>query len=310
LYWGFYYEGIYLPYLRAFVWECNMPQLSFLGRVLLNYGTDKRCPYCNSQKTQLESRKYVVLQLRRCTDCGLRFRWPKQTLEFSENYYQRTYKQGLTTELPDKETLDRYISSGFIGSPGDHSSTINVLKGLLPKGRVLDYGCSWGYATYQLKQAGYDAVGFEISKPRAEKGRRALGVEIVDTLQKLDAMPSASFDGVYASHVLEHLPSLKEVFAFFARVLKPNGVAMVMVPNCGGTLARELGPRWGPMLNEKHTLSLDADFFQKNMPHFGFNVLTLSDPYEPSQVKAALGQTALLPAEGQELMVVALRKAG
>jgi 2-polyprenyl-3-methyl-5-hydroxy-6-metoxy-1,4-benzoquinol methylase len=287
-----------------------MPQLSFLGRVLLNYGADKRCPFCDSRKTQLASRKYFVLQLRRCTDCGLRFRWPKQTPEFSENYYQRTYNQGLTTELPDKEALDRYIASGFIGSPWDHSFTIGVLKGLLPKGRVLDYGCSWGYVTYQLKLAGYEAVGFEISKPRAGEGRRALGVEIVDTLQKLDEMPSASFDGVYSSHVLEHLLSLKEVFAFFARVLKPNGIAMVMVPNCGGKLARELGTGWGPMINEKHTLSLDADFFQKNMPQFGFHVLTLSDPYEPSQVKAALGQTGFLPAEGQELMVVARRKSG
>jgi 2-polyprenyl-3-methyl-5-hydroxy-6-metoxy-1,4-benzoquinol methylase len=251
-----------------------------------------------------------VLQLRRCTDCDLRFRWPKETPEFSENYYQGTYKQNFTTELPDKETLDRYVSSGFIGLPGDHSSTIGVLKGLLPKGRVLDYGCSWGYATYQLKLAGYEAVGFEISKPRAEEGRRALGVEIVDTLQQLDAMPSASFDGVYSSHVLEHLLSLKEVFAFFSRVLKPNGIAMVMVPNCGGKLARERGVGWGPMINEKHTLSLDADFFQKNLPQFGFHVLTLSDPYEPSQVKAALGRAGSLPAEGQELMVVAQRKSG
>jgi 2-polyprenyl-3-methyl-5-hydroxy-6-metoxy-1,4-benzoquinol methylase len=288
-----------------------MRQLSFLKRVLLNYGTDKRCPFCDSQKTQLTSRKHLVLQLRQCTDCGLRFRWPKQTPEFSENYYQRNYKQGtFTTELPDKDTLDKYIASGFIGSPGDHSSTIDVLKGLLPKGRVLDYGCSWGYVTYQLKRAGYEAVGFEISKPRAGEGRKALGVEIVDSLQKLDAMPSASFDGIYSSHVLEHLLSLKEVFAFFARVLKPHGIAMVMVPNCGGKLARELGVAWGPMINEKHTLALDADFFQKNMPQFGFHVLTLSDPYEPSQVKNALGKPGFLPAEGQELMVVAQRKSG
>ena len=121
-------------------------------------------------------------------------------------------------------------------------------------------------------------------------------------------MPDACFDGVYASHVLEHLQSLKEVFAFFARVLKPDGIAVVLVPNCGGQMARELGTRWGPMINEKHTLSLHADFFQRNMPEFGFDVLTLSEPYDSSEVKTALGQVRSLPADGEELMVVAQRK--
>jgi 2-polyprenyl-3-methyl-5-hydroxy-6-metoxy-1,4-benzoquinol methylase len=285
-----------------------MRQASFLARVLLNYGTDKRCPYCNSQMTRLDARKCIVLELRQCDNCGLRFRWPKQTTEFSEKFYQSSYKEGTyTTDLPDKETLDKYIASGFVGSPKDFSSSIGVLKGLLPQGRVLDYGCSWGYGTYQLKRAGFEAVGFEISKPRAQEGRKALGVEIVDTLQNLDEMSSASFDGIYASHVLEHLQSLREVFAFFARVLKPNGIAMVLVPNCGGKMARELGTGWGSMIGEKHTLALDADFFRKNMPHFGFQVLTLSEPYELSQVEGALRRTSSLPADGQELMVVARR---
>jgi SAM-dependent methyltransferase len=228
-----------------------MRRASFLSRVLLNYGTDKRCPYCNSPNTRLAARKYFVLQLRQCRDCALRFRWPKQTPEFSEKYYQRAYKEGTyTTDLPDKETLDRYIASGFMGSPKDFSSSIGVLKTLLPQGRVLDYGCSWGYGTFQLNLAGYEALGFEISKPRAAEGRAALGVEIVDNLEHLEAMPSASLDGIYASHVLEHLQSLKEVFAFFARVLKPHGIAMVLVPNCGGKSARELGTGWSPMINE------------------------------------------------------------
>jgi SAM-dependent methyltransferase len=288
-----------------------MQRMSFLARVLLNYGTDKHCPYCNSKNTQRAGRKHLVLELRRCTVCGLRFRWPKQTPEFSEKYYQRTYKEGTyTTELPDKETLAKYIAWGFVGSPKDFSCSIGILKGLLPSGRVLDYGCSWGYGTYQLRLAGYEAVGFEISKPRAEEGRRALGVEIVDNLQNLDAIPNASVDGIYASHVLEHLQSLKEVFAFFARVLRPDGIAMVLVPNCGGKLACKLGVGWGPMIGEKHTLALDAEFFQKNMPQFGFRVLTLSEPYELAQVEAASRQATSLPADGEELMVVAKRISG
>src|ERR1700676_1831543 len=111
-----------------------MRQASFLARVLLNYGTDKRCPYCTSQETRLAARKFVGIELRKCEDCGLRFLWPKQTPEFSEKFYQSAYKESAyTTDLPDTKTLDKYISSGFIGSPKDFSSSIGVLKGLLPQ---------------------------------------------------------------------------------------------------------------------------------------------------------------------------------
>jgi 2-polyprenyl-3-methyl-5-hydroxy-6-metoxy-1,4-benzoquinol methylase len=163
--------------------------------------------------------------------------------------------------LPDTKLLEQYIASGFIGSPKDFSAPIAVLKQLLPRGRFLDYGCSWGYGAFQLSQSGYDVVGFEISKPRAELGRIRLGIEILDELKDLNTLPDGSFDGIYAAHVLEHLQSLKEVFAFFSRVLKPNGIVMVLVPNCGGKLARELGTGWSPMINEKHTLALDGNFF-------------------------------------------------
>jgi len=274
--------------------------------VLLHYGTNRRCPYCDSSDTLLAGRKNHVLQLRKCSTCGLRFRWPKDTAGFSEKYYQKSYKEsGFTTDLPSRTLLDEYIATGFAGSPKDFSRSIEVLQKLLPSGRILDFGCSWGYGAYQLKQAGYDAIGFEISKPRAELGRRELHVEVIDSQAGLDQLPDESFDGIYASHVLEHILSLKGVFSFFARVLKPNGIAMLLVPNSGGKEARELGTGWGPMIGEKHLLALDGEFFLANLPAFGFRVLALSNPYNPTQIEQALSQNTPLSQDGEELMVIA-----
>ena len=250
-----------------------MSRLTFVTRILLNYGSDKNCPFCHSTKTNLIARKNLVLHLRKCQDCGLMFRWPKETPGFSEKFYQNSYQEvSFTTELPDPATLNSFIANNFAGSPKDFADQIGVLKTFLPQGRVLDFGCSWGYGVYQLKQAGYDAFGFEISRPRAELGRQQLGVEILDKLDDLQHVPSQSVDGIFASHVLEHLLSLKEIFEFFARVLKPGGVVFIMVPNSGGKKARELGVRWPTMINEKHTLALEGGFFEKNMTPFGFRV--------------------------------------
>jgi SAM-dependent methyltransferase len=283
-------------------------RLAFATRILLNYGSDKNCPFCQSEKTDLIGRKNLILQLRKCQACSLMFRWPKEAPGFSEKFYQDSYQEvGHTTELPDAATLNTFIANNFAGSPKDFADQIGVLKTFLPRGRVLDFGCSWGYGIYQLKQAGYDAFGFEISRPRAELGRRHLGVEILDRLEDLQHIPSQSVDGIFASHVLEHLLSLKEIFELFARILKPGGVVFIMVPNSGGKKARELGVLWDTMINEKHTLALEGGFFEKNMTPFGFKVRAFSDGCNVADLPSAVANDGPLSLDGEELRVIGLR---
>jgi len=284
-----------------------LSRLSFLTRILLNYRSDKDCPYCASPDTQLKQRKLYLLELRTCTFCGLMYRWPKSTPDFAERYYQSRYKESsLTTEVPAQAQLDRLLAANFSGSPKDFSRPIALLKEFLPTGRVLDFGASWGYGTYQLKQAGYDAFGFEISRPRAAYGREHLDVQILDCLDDLRHIPSHSIDAIFANHVLEHLLSLREPFALFARILKPGGVALIAVPNAGGELARSLGTRWRTLINEKHTLALDARFFERNLTAYGFNVRTFADPYTVADLRHAIEKNLPLSADqGQELIILA-----
>jgi SAM-dependent methyltransferase len=283
-------------------------RLTFSTRILLNYGSDRNCPFCQSEKTDLIARKNLILQLRKCRACSLMYRWPKEAPSFSEKFYQDSYQEvGHTTELPDPVTLGTFIANNFAGSPKDFADQIAVFKTFLPRGRVLDFGCSWGYGIHQLKQAGYDAFGFEISKPRAELGRLQLGVEILDKLEDLQHIPSQSVDGIFASHVLEHLLSLKEVFELFARILKPGGVVFIMVPNSGGKKARALGIEWQAMINEKHTLALESGFFEKNMTPFGFKVLAFSDECNVATLRDAVDNNGPLSLEGEELRVIGIR---
>lgn len=287
-----------------------MGRLSFVTRILLNYGSDKNCPFCNSPKTNLLARKNLLLQLRKCESCDLMFRWPKETPGFAEKFYQNDYQEvSFTTELPDEATLNSFIANNFAGSPKDFADQISILKTFVPGGRVLDFGSSWGYGVYQLKQAGYEAFGFEISRPRAEMGRGKLGVEILDQLEDLEQIPSHSVDGIFASHVLEHLLSLKEIFEFFARVLKPGGVVFIMVPNSGGQKARDMGIRWQAMINEKHTLALEGKFFEKNMAPFGFDVWAFSDTENQATLRNRIDQKSALSIDGEELRVIGLRVA-
>lgn len=257
-----------------------MASIGFLLRVLRQrlIGQARSCPYCRGVSSTLVGRKKIVLELQRCDACGLMYRWPKDTQRFNRRFYQRQYCQGMTTGMPNHESLEKFKTSMFRGTEKDLSEKIAVLKALMPRGRVLDYGSSWGYGTFQLAAADYDAIGFEISQPRAAFGRVRLGIKVISGESALDGL-ARSFDAVFASHVLEHLPAPAAVFDRLASLLKPNGLLLAFVPNCGGDQARRLGANWGPMCCEKHPLAFDPQFLERVLPRHGFQVSIFSSPY-------------------------------
>jgi SAM-dependent methyltransferase len=284
----------------------RMSRIAFLNRVVRARlkRQERGCPYCRATLSELVGRKHLVIELRRCARCGLMFRWPKDSADFNRSFYQVAYRQEMVTELPAPAALESLKRSLFRATENDFSARIDVLKLLVPSGRVLDYGCSWGYGTFQMCAAGYDAIGFEISNPRSDFGRTRLGLKILGDLRLLLEQYRGSFDAIVASHVLEHLPDLSGVFERFSALLGKGGSLLIFVPNCGGRKAREMGVNWGPMCCEKHPLALDSVFFERALPQYGFTVRTMSDPYEPgalARMQSASGREQDL--SGDELMV-------
>ena len=62
-------------------------------------------------------------------------------------------------------------------------------------------------------------------------------------MHKVDitAMPfeDASFDFVWCSHVLEHVPDDRKAMREIARILRPNGIAVIQVPLWGAVTREE-----------------------------------------------------------------------
>jgi SAM-dependent methyltransferase len=280
-----------------------MGRLTFLAQSLskLAAGQSKSCPYCGSERTELLQRKKIVVQLRKCANCCLLFRYPKDSFEDNFNFYQEDYVEKGATDAPPPETLPHHIETHFAEVGRDVSSHIALVRTLKPAGRLLDFGCSWGYAAFQFRQSGYDAFGCEVSRPRARYGRDNLKLEIFDSSKDIE---SQSCDIIFTSHVLEHIPNPAEPFAEFRRLLKPDGLLVIYVPNGGGKSAQEYGTSWGPMIGEKHVLALTAEFFQHSLPEFGFSPEFSSDPFQDAPKPYALGPNL----QGDELLTICRRK--
>lgn len=279
-------------------------RMRFASRLLLQSAfQDRRCPHCRSKQTTIAGRKWWLMQVRRCADCGLIFRWPKDSLTLNAKFYASSYREGIVTELPD----DNHIELG-----PDLVGMMELLSAIVPVGsRVLDFGCSWGYLTNAVRLRGYRTVGFEICSRRAEFGRQAFGLEILDSYEALaEKVADESIDAIFAGHVMEHLPALDTVFAEFHRILRPQGQLLTFVPNCGngrGSLRKD----WKPMVGEKHSMAFDTMFFRRALPGHGFTCVVTATANGPEDYHAIArhflrGESSPIEA-GSEIVARAIR---
>jgi len=103
--------------------------------------------------------------------------------------------------------------------------------------RVLDVGCGRGIFLDLLRSAGHEPIGVD-GNASAVAECRAQGFKEVaeaDALAFLDARARAgeTFDGVFASHLIEHLPGPEGIrlIAACAAVLAPGGRLVIVTPN-------------------------------------------------------------------------------
>ena len=93
--------------------------------------------------------------------------------------------------------------------------------------RVLEIGAGTGRQAMELANRGYSVEAIEIpeSKHAAERV-----FKIVDFDGRQIPFPDASFDVVFSSSVLEHVPDLAQMHREIRRVLKPDGCAIHVLP--------------------------------------------------------------------------------
>jgi 2-polyprenyl-3-methyl-5-hydroxy-6-metoxy-1,4-benzoquinol methylase len=284
-------------------------KIRYVRRILLHrwQGQPRVCPYCGpSTAVHFVRRKKLIVEILQCQTCHLWFRWPADTPGEHDRYYQEEFAgDSPQVILPGSGELRLLTSANFSCSPLDINSKVRVLEFLRPGGRVLDFGCSWGYGTYQMEQYGLNAVGFEISKPRAEYGRTKLGLKIIDTLEELEKLPAGGFDVVFSNHVVEHLPNIAAVFPLLTRLLNQNGFVFHVLPNFMGKKARS--GYWVKWIGEDHPIAPAMPFFDYAIPRAGLTKpIYGSSPFDDGMAQALNGPaSASLSTEGDELLVFA-----
>ena len=119
----------------------------------------------------------------------------------------------------------------------------------------------------------------EFSNQMTEYYKVDLIMNGVDSRVDMCCLPfsSASFDIVYASHVLEHIKQDLQTINEIKRVLVPGGISILPVPIIGASTIEysELNP-----YESNHVLAPDDDCFERYKPCFSHVEVFSSDSFE------------------------------
>ena len=193
--------------------------------------TIKICPICNfnSFSPYIECLDYSVSKelftLVSCDSCSFVFTNPRpesKTLGryyLSESYISHTNKKtGLFNVIYQKVRKLSIVSK------------INLIKNYVRNGSILDLGCGTGEFLFKCKEIGWETTGIEPSEIARNQAITNLDLNVKKETE-LTRFKNNSFDIITLWHVLEHVEDLNDIIKNLYRILKPNGVIFIAVPN-------------------------------------------------------------------------------
>jgi SAM-dependent methyltransferase len=231
---------------------------------------EQTCPICNSAPSQYLGRRGgsahhsgagIECHIWRCRKCDLIFPNPMPVpVGGVDQHY--TLDPGTYFKHHDMEVKKQTAKSLL------HQAEEIIGR----KGRILDIGAGRGELLSVAKEEGWEPIGIEPSTPFAEYAKSHAGVEILQTPIEQCSFPSASFDAVILSAVLEHLYNPDETIAEISRVLRPGGALFVDVPNEMGLYFR-IGNLYQKIRGRDWCINLSPTFEPFHV--FGFTARSL-----------------------------------
>lgn len=133
--------------------------------------------------------------------------------------HQETYRHN--------ETLAQVLADW---DPAFYAKYIDTLKPVEGSGKVLDVGCGVGRVVGELRRAGVDAMGVDVSEANIQRARdQGLPCEFYDG--KRLPFSDATFASAGALNVLEHVEEPEDFLKELVRVVRPGGRVVVSSPN-------------------------------------------------------------------------------
>jgi SAM-dependent methyltransferase len=222
------------------------------------------CPICGST-TRTTLIEFPELRFSKCAPCGLVYKSAEDpglsarlSKRYDAGYFANGHAQYLKRWAHRVAKCRRQLLMCLEFAP--HAQT------------SLDVGCSAGYVLAAAASLGLRPTGIDYAAYAAGLGRQRGFSTAAASLTELP-FRDASFDLVTAKHTLEHVRTPKQGLAEIARVLRPGGVALIVVPDVD---YRRRGDYFHPeRLGWQHHVYYDLPTLSRGAQEAGLEVLSV-----------------------------------
>jgi 2-polyprenyl-3-methyl-5-hydroxy-6-metoxy-1,4-benzoquinol methylase len=238
--------------------------------------TRTNCPCCGSELISkvLACKDYTVsnetFDILECKACSIRFTQGIPAQDSIGPYYQSD------TYISHSDTEKGLVNKVYkIARNYTLNWKINLVKSSVAKGfnkgTLLDIGTGTGAFLHKAFQSGWSVTGLEPDAGARKICKDKYGLQPEEP-GKLFDLPTQQFDVVTMWHVLEHVHQLHEYMDQIKRVLKPEGVALIALPNYTSADAQLYKEHWAAYDVPRHLYHFSPDAVKKLTEQHGLKL--------------------------------------
>ncbi len=198
------------------------------------------CPLCNKNNEKIfgyfgKSDKRAIIN---CDFCGLAY------LEDYRKNRRDIYNDNYSVWGKSSKEIEKFIGESKKILFGHLFLRILKFVKKSEKQKILDIGTGQGYLLEVAEDYDFDCYGIEISKYASERANKKFPNKIFCGNLKDAKYKDCYFDVITLTDVLEHLKNPSEIFKEICRILKPNGIIVLTVPNFDSITRKILQKNW------------------------------------------------------------------
>lgn len=228
-----------------------------------------KCPACNkTEHVPFGSKNdYDLLE---CQSCSLIFVDPIPSNEELNAFYQDYHKTSqYTGKIESKQRRAR--------------KRIKSVKKLAKDKSFVDIGCNAGFAVEAARTLGLDAYGIDVDKTAIDYAKRYFPQATFDAMSIQDlAATGKTFDIIYCSEVIEHLPELHSFVDALYTILEQDGVLFLTTPDMGHYSIKKDQLGWDAVRPPEHLFYFSKKSLGQLLETHGFKRIKFKFNFKPT----------------------------
>ncbi len=181
------------------------------------------CPLCGAGQYRKIYKERGALGIVSCLSCGL-------------IYVNPQLKSPEKTYWGDKDKYFKEARLIFEGKAAHHRdknyiADIEMIADYKPSGNFLEVGTNMGFFLRNALGRRWNLYGVEPSPSLSEMAREYFGLNVKTVFLEDAGFESGFFDVVSMTDVFEHIPQPARLLSEIRKILKPDGILFIKVPN-------------------------------------------------------------------------------